>query len=72
MTKFHDFSMIFAGFLQNSRYNFLLFFSVAYTPFHSLMSLIGDDSDLKSTEPWFSSFKRNLPRPPIHWLGIKN
>ena len=57
-------------FLQISRYNFP-FFHGAYTPLDSLISLVGGDSDLKSTEPWFSSFERNLPRPQIHWLWSK-
>ena len=44
---------------------------MAYTPFNFLISLVGGGvSDLKS-EPWFSSFWRNLPRPPIHWLRSK-
>ena len=43
---------------------------VAYTPFDSLISS-GGDSDLKSMEPWFSSFERNLPIPPIYCLRFK-
>ena len=44
---------------------------MAHTPFDPLISLVGRDSDLKSHEPWFSSFERNLPRPPAHWLRSK-
>ena len=43
----------------------------SYWPYMAYTPLIGGDSDLKSTEPWFSSFERNLPRPPIHWLRSK-
>ena len=48
ITKFHDFPQI-------SRCNFFLMWSTH--PFDPLMSLVGEDSDLKSTEPWFSSFE---------------
>ena len=67
-------SMIFPwysqSFSQISRYNFPLF-HVAYIPIHSLIPLVGGDSDLKSTELWFSYFERNLPRCQIHWLRSK-
>ena len=62
MTKFYDFS-IFPGVI------FLPFLNVPCTSFDSFISMW--DSDLKSTEPQFSSFERNLPRPPIHWLKSK-
>ena len=35
------------------------------------ISLVGSHSDLKSHEPCFSSFERNLPRPLVHWLRSK-
>ena len=46
-------------------------FHVAYTSFDSLVPLVGGDSDLKSTEPWFSFVERNLPIPQIHWSRSK-
>ena len=64
---FHDISRGFHKFPGIIFY----FFNVAYTPFDSLISLVGRDSDLKSTETWFSSFERNCPRPLIHWLRFK-
>ena len=67
MTKVHDISRGFHKFPGIIFY----FFNVAYTPFDSLISLVGRDSDLKSTETWFSSFERNCPRPLIHWLRFK-
>ena len=64
MTKFHDISRIFHKFPGIIFY----FFNVVHTSFDSCISLVDRDSDLKSTEPWFSSFERNIPRPPIHCL----
>ena len=61
------FPCYFQDFLKISRNNFP-FFHVAWTHIDSLISLVAGDSDLKFTEPLFSSFERNLPRPQIHWL----
>ena len=38
-----------------------------YTPCDSVIPSVGGDSDLKSTEPWFS---KNLPKPQILKNGI--
>ena len=69
MTKFHDFSRVihrFPGVIF-----FFFFFNVAQTPLDPPISLVGRDSDLKSHEPWYSPFERNLPRLPAHWLRSK-
>ena len=65
---FHDISSVFHGF---PGVIFFLFSMWPHTPFDPLISLVGRDSDLKSHEPWFSSFERNLARPPAHWLRSK-